>query len=330
MKKTWYWAKHVWLWGLLIVLLTACTFGQTEEPVEMEAVPESTAETTALPGEDDVSPVAEGQDSVPDPLQVEVDLRQQPQIPLATLSIGSRIRDVGWTWAHRAGENHTNEGGTMALRPEQVKPVVWIIVGRDHYEVEGADSHIVLLSEEFLFKYRYSTGKNHWRDSEVRAFLNDVFYGSMGEAFRQKALLTAIPNWDLANGNYISQDYAWILSNDELGGGHVASQPTGTVLAYFEIGAEGGPSDEDELRQRRMATLQGEPNLVMRYPSRSMYYANDESISMPENFSGEMGSYGKIYSPSQAYRVAISLNPEGIQVTEVPDVEGVHTIVWVE
>jgi len=255
-----------------------------------------------------------------------------PTIPLGDLEIGDRLYDPSWDWIFRAGDNHTNSSAAYNdayIPEEQVKPVVWIIVGENHYDTAENESHFVLLSEEFLFRHQYSEGKNSWKDSMARDFLNTTFVGSFSSLFKDRVLLTKVPNWDTTYDFYHSEDYAWILSKDEYGAGNVASQPTGSVLAYFDLESKnGGPISEDELKERRMTTLMGDKSQAIRFPSRSTYYTNDESISQMENTTGETGSYGKIYKSSYPYRVAINLSIEGVSVSQKTNSDGYYCIVW--
>jgi hypothetical protein len=286
----------------------------------------------------DIETTAQPVDEKPQSSQVEetppIEIPSGPTIALDALKIGDRIQDPSWNWTHRAGDNHTNSSASYSdslLPKEQIKPVVWIIVGIDHYDTDSDASHFVLLSEEFLFRYTYSDGKNSWKDSTAREFINTTFVDSFSSQFKAKVPLTAVPNWDTTYTNYNSQDYAWILSKDEYGAGHIASQPTGSVLSYFDLSnTEYGPRTEDELKQRRMTTLVGDVALATRFPSRSMYASNDDSISQMENLTGNMGSYAKIYggASSYPYRIAICLNTQGIQVTQATDSKGVHSIIW--
>jgi len=170
-------------------------------------------------------------------------------IPLGKLLIGSRVVDPTWQWEFKTGKNYTGKG--------ELKPVTWIIVAKDHYEMKEA--HVTLLSEELIGRHLFdnskgwfdlTSGKNHWgasgkgkNDRGLRPWLNSIgihmgegFYRTFSERFKKTALTTNLPNRKWKPGiAYNTEDKVFLPSTTELG--DVAQRYTyrvGTTYPYFQ------------------------------------------------------------------------------------------------
>lgn len=102
---------------------------------------------------------------------------QANKVKLYDLKIGSRVVDRSWVWDFRKGANYSGNG--------EAKPVVWIIVAKDHYEVDKTNSSVTLMSEDLIANYCFDKAKfrgdflTTWRNSGMpdgniglRPFLN--------------------------------------------------------------------------------------------------------------------------------------------------------------
>jgi serine/threonine protein kinase len=167
-------------------------------------------------------------------------------IPLGNLQIGSRVVDPSWEWEYRIGANYSGTG--------QVKPVIWLVVARDHY---GSDSGVTLLSDELIGRVAYDNsthlneyGNNHWGESGshstatwgLRPWLNSTgihsgegFSQAFSEEFKQAIVVTTLPNNDGQTGAaYYTEDRVFIPSTTELGQTvHQRSYPIGKIFPYF-------------------------------------------------------------------------------------------------
>jgi hypothetical protein len=167
-------------------------------------------------------------------------------IPLGNLPIGSRVVDPSWEWEYRIGANYSGTG--------QVKPVIWLVVARDHY---GSDSGVTLLSDELIGRVAYDNsthlneyGNNHWGESGshstatwgLRPWLNSTgihsgegFSQAFSEEFKQAIVVTTLPNNDGQTGAaYYTEDRVFIPSTTELGQTvHQRSYPIGKIFPYF-------------------------------------------------------------------------------------------------
>ncbi len=175
---------------------------------------------------------------------------------LGDLEIGDKVVDLSWEWEHRTGNDYSYVEG------DETKPVIWIVVAKNHYYggdggsiVNGAN-HITLISEDLICKYRFDNsnnrktafGDNNWGDSGspnatkgIRKFLNgssyqgnDVntydftFYDAMSISFQDAILVTTIPTgWGLTN------DKIFLPSARELGQEYGLSPPLQADWGYF-------------------------------------------------------------------------------------------------
>lgn len=99
------------------------------------------------------------------------------QMQLGDLAIGARVADKSWLWEFRKGPDYSGKGKQRA--------VVWIVVAKDHYEVEGGASSVTLMAEELIANHCFDDSKfrgdflTSWLDSGqpdgrmgLRPFLN--------------------------------------------------------------------------------------------------------------------------------------------------------------
>ncbi len=180
-------------------------------------------------------------------------------IPLGDLPIGTRVIDPTWEWEHRKGVNYSGqdyyEGFT---EPGDVKPVAWIIVAKDHYDLD--ETHVTLLAEELIGRFVFDNstdgghendewGHNHWGESGtanathgLRPWLNSTdihsgggFYNSFSADFKQALLATPLPNREWKEGNfYITGDKVFIPSTTEMGDEeHYMTYPIGRVYPLY-------------------------------------------------------------------------------------------------
>jgi len=186
-------------------------------------------------------------------------------IPIGDLPIGARVVDPTWEWEYRTGENYTGRG--------IVKPVVWILVAKNHYA--GLEPHVTLLAEELIGLYTFDDstnrdheyaeyGYNHWGDSGtmdarygLRPWLNSSgihadggFYLLFSENLKQAVLTTTVPNKEWRNDEiYFTEDNVFIPSSTELGGHeHGYNIYLGSIYHYFSVTGE----------ENRKATMLGD------------------------------------------------------------------------
>ncbi len=180
-------------------------------------------------------------------------------IPIGDLPIGTRVIDPTWQWEFRLGFNYSNELGDVQTGPAEVKPIIWIVVAKDHYD--GMESHVTLLTKDLIGRYAFDNstdrdyegnkfGYNHWGESGngnathgLRPWLNsngihkgEGFYWAFSESFKGAVLNTTVPNKVWENGtDYSTQDHVFIPSTTELGDiTHEVTYPIGSTYPYFE------------------------------------------------------------------------------------------------
>lgn len=168
-------------------------------------------------------------------------------IPISDLPIGARVVDPTWQWEFRTGNSYSSEPGDVT------KPITWIIVAKNHYQINEA--HVTLLSEELIGKFPFDDstnrgsqyGDHHWGNSGhpnasrgLRPWLNSTdihegegLYQAFSPDFRQAVLATNVPNsyWD-AN-HYITADNVFIPSSQEVGDDKYKVMNFGSRYPYF-------------------------------------------------------------------------------------------------
>lgn len=268
---------------------------------------------------------------------------------LGALSIGDRVVDPNWNWSFRYGDNFTiDELG------DELKPVTWIVVGKNHFEVENNQPHVTLITEELVANYPFDDSQNrgshlgcgHWGDSGlpdaahgIRPFLNNTFLEaiSSSSAFYKAIVLTTLQNdtrfyadykWGDNWRPYTTTDRIFILSTSELG--EPSRVNDGYALPYFDLSHPEGPEDSDWLKERRITTLLGAYTC---YYTRTPETGTISShlmgvVNKPDEIwrrrAGEMKSN---YHPraSTGVRPALNLNAD-LRVSETPNSQGVYEI----
>jgi serine/threonine protein kinase len=180
-------------------------------------------------------------------------------IPLGDLPIGTRVIDPTWEWEYRKGINYSEQDYYGGLtEPGDLKPVAWIIVAKDHYDLD--EMHVTLLAEELIGRFVFDNssdgghendewGHNHWGESGtanasrgLRPWLNSTdihsgggFYNSFSEGFKQALLATPVPNREWKEGTfYITSDEVFIPSTTEMGDEeHYMTYPIGKVYPLY-------------------------------------------------------------------------------------------------
>ncbi len=154
-------------------------------------------------------------------------------IPLSSLSAGNRVVDTAWSWIFKSGNNYSDP--VVAT-----KPVVWLVVGIDHY---GPGTGVLLLAEEVIAKRVFDTrgnfGNSIWKfNNELKPWLNGTFYDAFSDDFKEAVLTTTIPHQHYLSGgeleNYTTDNKVFILSETELG--ITSGLEIGTPVQFF-IGA---------------------------------------------------------------------------------------------
>jgi tRNA A-37 threonylcarbamoyl transferase component Bud32 len=181
-------------------------------------------------------------------------------IPIGDLPIGARVVDPSWEWEYRLGVNHSDLDWDGDPIPHgEVKPVIWIIVAKGHYD--GLAPHVTLLSEDLIALHSFDNsmgrghedddyGYNHWGDSGtgnathgLRPWLNssgihegEGFYRAFSDSFKEVVLKTTVPNKEWKNGRaYSTKDKVFIPSTTELDGNTGdMTYPIGSTYAYFK------------------------------------------------------------------------------------------------
>ena len=178
---------------------------------------------------------------------------------IGDLPIGSLVVDSSWEWEVRANPGYSGSGIK--------KPVVWIVVAKDHYDVEGDVSHVTLLSKEILGRYTFDNstdrgseyGINHWGDSGttnatrgIRTFLQNVFLPEFSNGFNSLVLTTNLPSaHSMTNEIYYTQDKVFIPCRSEIDRDLRYFTPAGSIFEYFDL------DDVWERFGRRKAQLLG-------------------------------------------------------------------------
>jgi len=181
------------------------------------------------------------------------------QKTIGDLEIGSLVVDNSWEWEIRASEGYSGTGIK--------KPIVWIVVAKNHYEVEGDVPHVTLLSKEILGRYTFDNstdrgsvyGINHWGDSGttnatrgIRTFLTNVFLPEFSNSFNSAVLTTNLPSAHaITNEIYYTQDKVFIPCRSEIDRDLRHFTPAGSIFEYFDI------DDVWERFARRKAQLPG-------------------------------------------------------------------------
>jgi hypothetical protein len=238
-------------------------------------------------------------------------------IPIGDLPIGARVVDPSWEWAFRTGDDYTGSG--------EIKPVVWIIVAKDHYV--GLEPHVTLLAEELIGRFVFDDstsrgskyGSSHWGECGtanatrgLRPWLNSSgihsgngFYRAFSESFTSAVLTTTVPNKEWQSGSaYSTQDYVFTPSTTELGdSAHENTYQIGTAYAYFT-----GAGDT-----KRVALLDGETwySYWTRSPGSSIVARFVRGVSGTGEF-----DYNNTADDSLAVRPALNLK-SGVLVSEI-------------
>lgn len=170
---------------------------------------------------------------------------------IGELAVGDRVVDSSWAWKHKTGDFYTGEG--------EIKPVTWIVVAKNHYDVEGNVSHVTLLAEGLIGLYAFDDaadrdnsawGESGKRTAEhgIRPFLNSFnqaaysytgegFFDSMSEAFQDRVVNTFVPNkhWDTKE-EYKTVDRVFIPSGSEVITLDIPALPgIGDPYPYFNV-----------------------------------------------------------------------------------------------
>ncbi len=228
---------------------------------------------------------------------------------LSDLEIGQKVVDKSWTWEFRTDDNYSGSGKT--------KPVTWLIVGKDHYQ--GAGKHITLLSENLIGKYRYSSLDNNWQESDLRVFLNDTFYNSISNSFKNIIVLTKLPNYRYKRETYYTtEDRIFVLSQTELGGDSSSTHRIGNALAYY--------SNKNELHLKKM--LITGINIEEKYWLYSTRSPDSRrSYGVRSVYTGGSFNYDYADTAGGGVRPALNLSSE-IPISVIKTDDGVYEIVW--
>lgn len=150
------------------------------------------------------------------------------------LELGALVVDNTWQLKHAK----SNLSQMFSKRSGITKPVVWMVVGVNHYDISCP--HVTLLSKELLtvcpFDRKGTEKKqevtNLWADGDyscsLREFLSGTFAGLLPQSFKEKLLATP-----RRIGENTVEDFFFVLSTDELGGGKLKTVPIGNALPYF-------------------------------------------------------------------------------------------------
>ncbi len=241
------------------------------------------------------------------------------EIPIQTkriydLDIGDRVMDSGWSWEFRTGEGYTGSG--------DVKPIVWIVVDKDHYGYQGFSGQgVLLLSEEIIGKGTYSFATNNWNTGGARTWLNSTFFAGLPANFRDAVLSTNLINANHLGSTYFTADRVFVLNVQELGG-HPQIIPFGSTTSYFN-----GAPDE-----RRRAMLGGSPvpywtrSPKGSSPQNNVWYVTADGV-IYKNFSTDAGTYAPARSNGYGYRPALNMDGNTL-VNRIPNAEGIYLIHW--
>ncbi len=233
----------------------------------------------------------------------------EKKIILDELKIGQKVIDKSWKWEYKNEDNYTGAGG--------FKPVTWIVAGKDHYH--GVVRHVTLLSEDLIGRYSFDEDSisNCWEKSPLRSFLNKAFYQQISKNFAQKIIRTKLPNATDQGEQYTTDDYIFILSRTELGGGDEDTYHIGEALHYFSV------QNEEELKKRRTAGIPIEGNDW--YWTRSPD-SNDPYCVCVVNSGGGFYSLDADYS-DRAIRPVLNLSSE-TPIYVIKKDDDIYEIVW--
>ncbi len=273
-------------------------------------------------------------------------------IPVTELSVGTRLVDKGWGWEFRGGPDMWN--GLPYSGRGVVKPVVWIVVAKNHYSgsdagkvVTGA-AHLTLLSEELICRYPFhradnpvnTVGRNHWGSCGsdiavagsnvkkvygVRKFLNGSIYRGRDNNHYQPSL------FDSMSEHFQHSILLTSVPNKDWESGNIYSTtdkiflPSTTELAdltgsyTYPVGANWGYFSNDG---SRIAFING---------SRCWYYTRSPSASNDNRVRcvGQDGAFGYASARSAAggIRPVLNISLEE-DITVYRNSEGIFEIVW--
>jgi len=96
-----------------------------------------------------------------------------------------------WEWAFRLGVDYSDEWEGNPTGPGVISPVNWIVVAKDHYEMN--EGHVTLLSEKLIGLFAFDNcgergyqnepdknilifgyGHNHWGESGTITAINGL------------------------------------------------------------------------------------------------------------------------------------------------------------
>ena len=245
-------------------------------------------------------------------------------IPISHLEVGNKVVDSSWEWGHLVGENYSGSG--------ERKPVVWVIAGMDHFDTEEGVSHVTLIAEEVIGLHHFDDstdrghhrGNNAWEDSGktdatagLRTFLNQEFYGTLPQHFRDAILETNLPNATGTGATYTTSDRVFALSQTELGGGSQDTHIIGERLPYFNT------DNPEVLAKRRISTLDGQPQSYWTRSPSAEYSFTARFVH------GDNGWFYRHYTDNKEMGVRPALNIHAeVEATEHPNEMGVHEIGW--
>ncbi len=248
------------------------------------------------------------------------------------LPIGERVADKSWTWEFRTGP--LKEDGEPYSGKGENKPVVWIIVAKEHY---GEGSGVTLLSEELIGKFPFDNstnihvyGVNSWENSGkdstashgLRPWLNSTgihrgngFYNNFSDSFRSALVTVNVPNRDWERGvSGYTEDRVFIPSGTEMGDiKHVATYRIGSIFPYF--------ADKGD-RSRVASAGSSVENYWLRSPA-SYSDSHVRFIDTKGDFYGN-GDFANINT--YAVRPVVCIAPE-TRVGESPGEDGVYEII---
>ncbi len=221
------------------------------------------------------------------------------------LNVGDTVADKSWDWEFRTDDSYE----FRFADDREPKPVTWVVVAKNHYGDSVSGDHITLVAEELIGRYHFDgDNDNHWEHSDLRTWLNGLFYDAMSPAFQNMLLETAVPNQEWEAGvAYSTADKVFIPSVTELGADADTS---------YEIGESWGIFSDDDSRK---AALVG---------SYTVYWTRS-----PHTLSGQQlhtVHWGGNISFSPAHRVTHGVRPvinvpSTVRVSRTPH-EGIYSI----
>ncbi len=274
-------------------------------------------------------------DGTPKFFKVFLKEHQIAAMQISNLEIGDRVVDNSWQWEFRTGDDYTYQPGDIT------KPVVWIVVAKDHY---GVGNGVTLLSEELIGKFPFDNstdiegefGSSHWGQSGtgkatrgLRPWLNSTghhqdvgFYRAFSEDFKRAILTTTLSNREWLNGNYYTtSDKVFVPSTTELGEiNHDWTYEIGITFPYF-INA----NDSD-----RIALLGGMQNWYWTLsPNPSWLGSALRGIHHDGGTFYSRDCAAHAYVNNIGVRPAINLSSE-TEVSKIPNAAGVYEVVYVK